>query len=264
MLPVFYLFWGELRRDVRAWWSYRVQVFSSLVLWLVAFPFMIATFEGVAKGYSAERQLASLIGFLVWELCASVLSATTESVTAEAQQGTLESVILAPVSPVLTFSLRLTAVMTRQAIETLLLGFILAFLLGLYMMPNVLSLLVVLLTLLGVSGMGLALGGLALVYKSVDSVVAVVSLLAVLYTGALVPLNSLGIVFTFLKLLLPMTWGIDLLRQTLINGATWSQLWASGALPGLGLQSAVFLTLGIVVFRWGLHCAQEKGSLGSY
>lgn len=264
MFPVFYLFWGELRRDVRAWWSYRLQAFSSLALWLVAFPFMIATFDGVANGYSAERQLASLIGFLVWELCASVLSATTESVTTEAQQGTLESVILAPVSPVLTFSLRLTAVMTRRAIETLLLGFALMLLLGLYMMPNGLSLFVALLTLLGVSGVGLGLGGLALVYKSVDSVVAVVSLLAVLFTGALVPLNSLGVGFTLLKLLLPMTWGIDLLRQTLISGAGWSQLWANGALPGLGLQSTVFLALGIVVFRWGLHRAQEQGSLGSY
>jgi len=264
MLPVFYLFLAELRRDVRAWWSYRVQALSSLALWLVAFPFMMATFDGVAGGYGAERQLASLIGFLVWELCAGVLAATTESVTTEARQGTLESVILAPVPPLLTFSLRLTAVFTRQAVETLVLGLGLALLLGLYMTPGGLALLVALLTLLGVAGLGLALGGLALVYKSVDSVVAVVSLLAVLFTGALVPLNDLGLVFTLLKLLLPITWGIDLLRQTLIGGATWSHLWASGALPGLGLQSAVFLALGIVVFRWGLSRAQEQGSLGSY
>jgi ABC-2 type transport system permease protein len=264
MLPVFSLFLAELRRDVRAWWSYRTQALSSLGLWLVAFPFMMATFDGVADGYGAERQLASLIGFLVWELCAGVLAATTESVTTEARQGTLESVILAPVPPLLTFWLRLTAVFTRQAVETLVLGLALALLLGLYMVPGGLALLVALLTLLGVAGVGLALGGLALVYKSVDSVVAVVSLLAVLFTGALVPLNSLGLVFTLLKLLLPMTWGIDLLRQSLIDGATWSQLWASGALPGLALQSAVFLALGFVVFCWGLRRAQEQGNLGSY
>lgn len=264
MLPVFSLFLAELRRDLRAWYAYRVQALSSLALWLVAFPFMMATFDGVAGGYGAERQLASLIGFLVWELCAGVLSTTTESVTTEARQGTLESVILAPVPPLLTFWLRLTAVFARQAVETLLLGLALALLLGLFVTPGAPALLVALLTLLGVAGVGLALGGLALVYKSIDSVVAVVSLLAVLFTGALVPLNDLGVVFTLLKLLLPMTWGIDLLRQTLINGAAWSQLWASGALPGLALQSAVFLALGIVVFRWGLRRAQEQGSLGSY
>ena len=264
MLPVFSLFLAELRRDVRVWWSYRAQAFSSLALWLVAFPFMMATFDGVANGYSAERQLASLIGFLVWELCAGVLSATTESVTTEARQGTLESVVLAPVPPLLTFSLRLTAVFTRHAVETLVLGLGLALLLGLYVVPSALALLVALLTLLGVAGVGLALGGLALVYKSVDSVVAVVSLLAVLFTGALVPLNGLGVVFTLLKLLLPMTWGIDLLRQALIGGATWSHVWASGALPGLALQSAVFLALGIAFFRRGLRRAQEQGSLGSY
>jgi hypothetical protein len=36
MLPVFSLFLAELRRDVRAWYAYRVQAFSSLALWPAA------------------------------------------------------------------------------------------------------------------------------------------------------------------------------------------------------------------------------------
>ena len=102
-----------------------------------------------------------------------------------------------------------------------------------------------------------------MVYKSVDSVVGIItfSLFACSFSGALVPLNSLGAISTALKLLMPMTWGIDLLRQVIIDGATWGQLWADGALIGLGLQTLIFGVGGTAVFHWGVRQAQLQGGL---
>lgn len=258
------LFLAELRRDVRHWWSYRLNALSSLALWLVAFPFMMLTFDSVAGDYGSDQRLASLIGFLVWELCTGVLVATTDSVTEEARHGTLESVVLAPVAPLVIFSLRIMAVFVRRAVETTILGLALVFILHLPFAWNVPALLVLSLTILSVAGVGLALGGLAMIYKSIDSVVGVVTLLAVLFTGALVPLNGLGMFFAFLKYLVPMTWGIDALRAVLVSGEEWSALWLDGTLWGLSIQAFAFLTLGTAAFIWSVRRARILGSLGTY
>ena len=164
------LFLAELRRDVRHWWSYRLNALSSLGLWLVAFPFMMLTFDSVAAGYGPDQRLASLIGFLVWELCSGVLVATTDSVTEEAQQGTLESVMLTPVAPLVVFSLRITAVFVRQVVETTILGLALVLILNLPFTLNGSALLVLGLTIVSVAGVGLALGGLAMIYNLIDPV----------------------------------------------------------------------------------------------
>ncbi len=258
------LFLAELRRDVCHWWSYRLNALSSLGLWLVAFPFMMLTFDSMSGGYGPEQRLASLIGFLVWELCTGMLVATTGSVTEEAQQGTLENVMLTPVSPLVIFSLRITVVFTRKAVETTILGLALVIILNLPFTWNGPALLVMGLTIASVAGVGLALGGLAMIYKSIDSIVGVITLLSVLFTGALIPLNNLGIVFALLKYLAPMTWGIDALRATLVSEIGWPSLWFDGTLWGLGIQAFVFLSLGTATFIRSFRRAQMQGSLGTY
>lgn len=262
MLPM--LFLAELRRELHAWWSYRLNTLSGLALWAIAFPLMIQTFDSVSGGYGPDRRLASLIGFLVWELCAGMLVMIAESVTGEARHGTLESIVLSPVSPSIVFLLRMGAVVVRQAIETIVLGLALVAILRLPVALTGAAVFVIGLTVIGVTGVGLALGGLAMIYKNVSSVVGVVTLLAVLFTGALVPLNDLGPIFLMLKILLPTTWGIDVLRQAIIYGETWASLWASGTLLGLGLQAAAFMAMGIIFFNWGFRRAQGQGSLGTY
>ena len=120
------------------------------------------------------------------------------------------------------------------------------------------------LTLIGVWGVSLTLGGLALLYKSINSVVNVFSLLALLFTGALVPLNNLGIVFEYLKYLMPTTWGIDVLRRTLLNGGDWSALTNDGTWFGLSIQAIIFLLFGAVVFNYCFQKARLQGNLASY
>lgn len=258
------LFLVELRRDMHHWWSYRLNTLSSMGLWLVAFPFMMLTFDSVAGGYGPEQRLASLIGFLVWELSAGVLVATTDSVTEETRNGTLESVLLAPISPLIIFSLRMGSAFTRKAIETTVVGLVLMFILNLPFVLNGPALFVIGMTIISVTGLGLSLGGLTIVNKAVDSVVSVVALLAVLFTGALVPINSLGTVFGAAKYLLPTTWGIDALRGILVEQLGWSELWQSGVVIGMSVQALLFLFLGIIVFSWSVRRAQIQGSLGSY
>jgi ABC-type multidrug transport system permease subunit len=98
----------------------------------------------------------------------------------------------------------------------------------------------------------------------VASLVGVVTLLALFFTGAIIPLNDLGVIFDLLKYSLPTTWGIDALRQILVHGESWLSLWEDGTFFGLSLQAIVFLAVGVAVFNWGFRQAQRHGSLGNY
>ncbi len=259
-----YLFWNEFRRALLVRWSYRLDALSWLIIWGIAFPLILLMFDSVAGGYGADQKAASLIGFLVWDLCMGTMTATTQMIQAEAQEGTLEVVLISPISPIAIALLRVVAVFARQLIETIVLGGFLLWLLGLEIPFSGAAWLVLLLTIVGVVGVGLFLGGLALIYKHLTSVVGVIGLLALFFTGAILPLNELGVVFTLLKYSLPTTWGIEALRLTTLAGVTTASLWEDGNLMGLLLQAMVFLLGGLYAFRWGFSRAQQQGRLGSY
>jgi len=245
-------------------WAYRYDTLGEMALWLVAFPVMMAIFNDVSDDYGPEKRLASLIGFLVWDLCMGVLTEMTQEISRESREGTLESVLLSPWAPRTVFSLRYGSSFVVQGLRTLTLAIILLAVLRLPMSFGNPTPILLLLTVLGVAGVGLALSGLTIVYKNLESIVGIIALLAVLFTGALVPLNNLGAVYEILKILVPTTWGIDAMRETIINGASLSSLLNDGTIAGLSLQAAVFLALGFIVFNWGFHRAQAQGSLGSY
>ena len=259
-----HLFWVECRRHWLHVWSYRLDFLGELVLWLVAFPLMMVIFAGVAGGYGQVAQWASLIGFLVWDLNMGVLAAITREVAQQAREGTLEPLFLSPLPPLLLFSLRLLAAFVIQGIRTLLLGLLLVLILQLPLTLSAPALPVLLLTLFGTYGVGLLLGGIALVYKEIASVIGIITLLAVLATGALVPLDGLGPSFILLKVFVPTTWGIDALRNVLIGGASWSALWQDGTWLGLATQAVVFPLLGAILFQRGVTKAQQQGALGTY
>ena len=259
------LFSAELRRTWRQTLSYRFDAVSTLALWLVAFPLLLAVLDSVTGGYSDEERLASLIGFLVWNLCLGVLASTAREIESEAKEGTLEPALLSPLSPQRLLTARVSASFVIEGVLTLVLGVLLLVILRLPPPPlSGPAIAVFALTLLSTLGASLALGGLTLVYKQIGSVIGIVVLLAVLFTGALVPLDPLGPIFTVFKWLIPTVWGIDALRETLLYGATWSSLWADGVWQGLVLQAALFLLLGVEVLQWGFRHAQRHGSLAAY
>jgi ABC-type multidrug transport system permease subunit len=233
-------------------------------MWVVAFPLLMTTFDSVAGGYGPERQQSSLLGFLLWDWSMAVLGAVTGFVASEAREGTLENVVLSPVAPLLTFSLRTLSAFLVLGAQTLVLGTVIASLLGIPLVVTGPSVVVLLLTLLGVGGISLALGGVALVFKSTESLVRVFSLLALVMTGAIVPLERLGVVFELLKVVVPTTWGIAALREAVIEGVGWMTLWHDGTWLGLGVQTAVFLLLGTVLVEFCLHKARVRGVLASY
>ena len=60
-----------------------------------------------------------------------------------------------------------------------------------------------------------------------------------------------------------MTWGIDILRNVMIDGYDLALLIRNGSLPGLLLQSAAMLIIGYVILNSSLNRVKVRGELGS-
>ena len=260
---------SELRREFLVWRSYQVNAISSLVMWGVVFPILLVTLISVAENagvnYSASLQAASLIGFLIWKLCTGVLVAVPRMIEQEASMGTLENVMVTSYLPFsVLFFFRVIARSIRSCLEALLLGLVLTFVFGLSLTMSPAAFLITFLTLAGVWGIGFALAGLAMIYKNIASVTSLVAYLAFTISGAFVPINSLGVVFTILKYTFPMTWGIDILRNVMIDGYDLAMLIRNGSLPGLLLQSAAMLIIGYVILNSSLNRVKVRGELGVY
>jgi ABC-2 type transport system permease protein len=259
----------ELRREYLLWRSYRLNALSSLVMWGAVFPILMVTLMSVAANagvtYGAGLQTASLIGFLIWKLCAGVLTTIPQMIEQEAGAGTLENVMVTSSHPFpLFFFFRVLARSLRSSLETFLLAVVLTFVFRLPLALSPAALLVTFLTLAGVWGVGFGLAGLALIYKNVGGVTSMVAYLAFIISGAFVPIDSLGVTFIVMKFVFPMTWGIELLRHVLINGHDLSLLVRNGSLAGLLFQSAVMLTTGTMILNGSLKRARQRGDLGTY
>lgn len=258
------LFLNEAQRFTALWRSYRWSTISSVVVHAIIFPVLMLLFDSLATRYGSEygaaRQLQSLIGFLVWYLCMKLMVAIPTMVEEESVMGTLENITLTTVTFQKTLILRTIVMLLRLGLETALLSTILSLALGLTLTFTAATIFITLLLLLGSCGVGFALAGLALLYKSVSSISSVIGNLALLLSGALVPLDGLGLIFTVLKYGFPMTWGISLLRQmTFLSGFV-----NIAELAGLTLHTLFMLGIGWLVFSTCLQRARRQGALTSH
>jgi ABC-2 type transport system permease protein len=206
--------------------------------------------------------LSTLIGYTTWKICASVLVDIARIATEEAHTGTLEQLFLSGLRPGLVFLARSLGILINHGIRGLVLAFILAVILGVLQPVPPLAVTVFALTLAGACGLGFALAGLALVYKRIGGALQLLWQMLVFFTGALAPIHNayLGA----LSKTLPLTWGIASLRAILMDGATITVLWQNGLLAGLLINTAFYITLGIVFFTWGQRRARELGVLAHY
>lgn len=260
---------GELRREWLLWRSYKLNAISTVIMWGIIFPVLLVTIQNVAENagidFGVRRQTESLIGFLVWRLSVGVLVSVPDMIEQEARTGTWENVMVSSfISPLWLILLRMLALSFRAFLETALLGVILTFIFGLPITVTPAAILVALLILMGIWGVGLALAGLAMVYKAIGSITSIVANLGFMISGALVPINGLGFLFTILKVVFPLTWGIDVLRQVMVWESDMAILIGSREFFGLLGQTGLFITLGLFLFQWSLNKAKERGELGSY
>jgi ABC-2 type transport system permease protein len=107
--------------------------------------------------------------------------------------------------------------------------------------------------------MGVAVAAFTVVFKQTTALLTLATTAIALIGGVYFPVQLLPGALEFLANLLPFTWGLDVLRGSLLSGE--SDVGRLGLLVGF---DAAALPCALLLFNVGLRRAKRAGSLAQY
>lgn len=254
---------SEFRKELLILWTYKfnVLVAQTFILGLI---FVGAAFV-LGNGQFHSEQLAPiLLGYLIWIAARIIINYTYESFTTETQSGTLEQMYMSTAPSELIVLTRMVAILIAPIIVMTLTAIVLVLLLNIRFPLRWEGLPVILLAVVGIFGFGLMLGGAVLLFKQIASLADLIQQVFLFLSGVLIPVDRFPGWLAFIAHLMPITQGAIVLRQVVLQGQSLGDVWASGSLIQLIINSAAYLLIGWFIFKWCERIAKEQGSLGHY
>ncbi len=123
-------------------------------------------------------------------------------------------------------------------------------------------LLILALTVLAFSGIGILSAAFIIYLKRGDPITYVVSSASALFGGVFYPTEDMGRIVGFASKFLPITYALRALRRSLLTGAKFTDLIPDIAI--LALFAAVLVPIGALAFRLAVKKARQEGSLVQY
>jgi len=197
-----------------------------------------------------------IVGFMVWTLSIVAYSELSWSLMREAQLGTLEQLYMSPAGfrwVIVCWAVGAFVTSLVFSIPVLLLMMVTT---GRYLQLNLPGLLPLLfLTVAGVFGIGLAVAGLALVFKRIQAAFQILQFVFVAFLFA--PSDA-----PWAKAL-PLNWGTELIGRMMVERVSLTQI------PGVDIlilvaNAAGWFGVGFLVFSVLERTARRRGLLGHY
>jgi ABC-2 type transport system permease protein len=263
------LFWAELKREFILVTRYPFELVSRLI-WGLGFALMMYYgFGAIGQGSGGalpgfeQGQMGRLLGLLITYIAINGINNATELLSEEVQTGTLEQAALSPPPLVVIMLMRDIASYIEMLVRFFLIMAIAMGITGLRFHMDVPAF-ALLLTLmyLGTEGIGLLLGGAALIYKRIGTLAQFAVMLV--FGLAILPIEGMpGWAQPFVNNF-PFTKALILLRQSAVEGISLSAMAANGTLASLAWNTVIFLTLGIAAFTVAERKARQLGTLNQY
>ena len=204
-----------------------------------------------------------LLGLAFYHYLSAATMAFSGKVRNEQMTGTLEAMLVTPTPTatiILGSSLWEFLLTSIRVVVYLTVG---AFLGVTIRLESLLPCLLVLaLTILAFSGIGILSAAFILYLKRGDPITYLVSSISALLGGVFYPPQDMHPWLEGLSRLLPITYALHALRSALLRGSRFSEL-----LPdmfALVLFAAILLPLGVAAFRFAVRRARQEGSLVQY
>jgi ABC-2 type transport system permease protein len=253
---------NEVYKSLLHLWSYRYNTLAQIIQRGIGF---LGISFVLGQGQLNISQMAFVLpGWIMSFYARVILFHVDESITHEAQAGTLEQMYMSPASSGWLLLGRVVAVLSVATIQAAVLATGLMLITGVRLPLSWSVVPVVLLVLAGLFGFNFLLAGLALVLKSVRSIIDLSQDLLLLVNGTLVAVTLLPLWLQTLSLAMPTTYGIIVLRRVLIEQRSLPVLWQDGSLLILAAHSAAYVLVGWLVYSWCEQIAKRQGTLGQY
>jgi ABC-2 type transport system permease protein len=263
-----YKFFVFIKRGLITMVSYKM----SFVLQTVNMFFGVASFfflsklvgnSPLLKQYRGDYLSFLILGVLFQNFIGAALTSFNGSISGEQKTGTLEYLLMSKTSlgAVLTYSSAWAYVMTAIGAGVMLA--IASLLFGLRLHADAgMALFILVLTIAGMSGVGMVSAGVIMVTKQGDPVTWLLTALGGLLSGVYFPVTMLPPWLQTISSALPMTHALAAMRGALLLNAPPEQLMME--ILWLATFAAIALPLGLMTFKWGFDKARRDGTLAFY
>jgi ABC-2 type transport system permease protein len=264
--------WGKMlaffRRDVAIARSYRMAFGLEI---LEAF-FGVATFYYLSRFVSSDELTHSLpagsdyfafalVGFAFFDYLTVSLTAFDSSITEAQQNGTLEAMLVTetPLTMILIASTAYPFVLLAMRTVIYLAWGILLFHFPIREANWLGAATILVVSILAFAGLGVISTSYLLLFKRGNPAKWLIVGASSLLGGMMYPVSVLPASLQWMARLLPVTYSLEGMRQALLAGASFAQLWP--AVRALLLFAVILLPLSSVVFAWSLRRTKITGTL---
>jgi ABC-2 type transport system permease protein len=250
--------WALLKAEaILGFAQFRRYFFNSLLSLGIMVLFFYGLFYGIALFVNAPLEGSSLsslvLGFVVWTFTLGILHGIAQDIQTEATRGTLEQLALGNFRLETILVVRSVLTVVVSLFMALIIVFLLQAITGVRLHLNLAGLPSLFILALGLVGLSLALGALALYFKDVSM------LFTIIQFGFLPYILAAKNAFAG-QALLPLAPALHLAFRSFVNGEPVTGSMAVAAL----LNSLVLFALGLGLFRWVYGVVRRKGNLSMY
>jgi ABC-type multidrug transport system permease subunit len=264
MTRTWFLFRAEAIKMWHFYKSHRVALVSDQVFFILGFMLIAGLFDLVTGGnFDGWARLSALIGYLTWRVAGGCMAETALTIAEDAQYGTLEQVWSSSNHPALILLARGLVLVIYYSMRVLIIALILMPLLKIPLPFAPGTAVIYLITLAGAFGLAFVVSGLHLVYQNVSPIMMPLGTVLLFFSGAMVSLEGIPVFYETSRFL-PLSIGIDLMRQMIIEGTSLVITVQSEAFVWLLVNTAVYLLTGLVILYWAQGKARANGLLAHY
>lgn len=252
-----------MERTIKELIRYRFNTISDIFLLYILFMAMFLGIRsfGTNMGVSALDMGNNLEGFIVgyflWTIMMMAYSDAAYSLISDANRGTLEQLNMSSIS--------LSCIITARTISNLLVNLVISIILLFIIMSTtnywievkILSILIpIFLGIFSILGIGLICGGLALIFKKIQSLLNVIQYFLI----GIVTINPKS---EIISNIIPFRPAANKVFLTMMGGYSFKDfsIYDYGIMIG---NSIIYFTIGLVVFNKCVKVAKSKGLLGQY
>ena len=253
---------NELTKEFSIMWNYRTNTLLEIVLYYAIF-FAVGFF--MTGGQLDDEVIISLwIGYFLWYFAVKSISGVADGISGEASTGTLEQIYMSPVATWVLFTSRVLSTLLVSIVQITVITVVIALNIGVQIPLGVEFLVVLGVTMTGLFGVGLLVGGATLVLKNTTALSGTISNVILFLNGTIMPVDRFPSWLESVSLLFPTTQGIIVLREIGLEGGSLVSTWSDGSVIYLVGHSAILLFIGWAVFRYAERVARREAILGHY
>jgi ABC-2 type transport system permease protein len=255
---------AEVLREIQETFYYRSNLVGDFVVQVVLFSALIfmGGYSAMGAKYGVARDQTPsllLLGYLFWNYSIWAISQMGSDVAAEASKGTLEHKFMSVAPPALLLAGKALGGIVTSSIFIVLVLMVIALLFHITIKITFGAFLSLIITLVGMYGLGFVFAGLALYTKKTSRIVSVFQIILLFISGTLTPGESLPGGIKWISMSLPLTQGIHIARLSALHIGIPALTWLL-----LLLSSLAYLGMGILVFEQFVRLVRVNGLLAHH